>query len=464
MRRCFLSGIGGSGMSALAQILQSRGWAVAGSDRSHDRAETPEKFSRLQAAGIVLAPQDGSGLRAGTDCLIVSSAVEEDTPDVQAARRLGISVRKRAEVLAEMFNMSPVSIGVAGTSGKSTITAMAGWILQAADMSPTIVNGAAMRNFTSPDYLGNAVAGKADIFVAEIDESDGSIALFHPAIAVVSNITVDHKPIEILRDLFSAFGRQTKNTLVLNLDDAESVGMMPEITPASIKTFSLSDRGADFYASDIVPDGYGVAFIMQALGEKIPVELAVPGRHNVANALAATAAAVAAGVEITAAAQALSQFAGISRRFEIVGEARGVTVIDDFAHNPEKIAATLQTLHEQPGRVLAVFQSHGFGPTKLMRAALVKMFARELHAGDMLVMPEIYYAGGTASRDISAADIIADIRQTGEKSAHFIPARGEIIKFLTANAKEGDRIVIMGARDDTLPSFARNILSALCNS
>jgi UDP-N-acetylmuramate--alanine ligase len=188
--------------------------------------------------------------------------------------------------------------------------------------------------------------------------------------------------------------------------------------------------------------------------------LKVPGRHNVANALAALAASSVADVPLRGAAAALAGFQGTRRRFETVGAAGGVTVIDDFAHNPDKITATLRTLHEKPGRVWAVFQPHGFGPTKLMRAGLVETFASELRSDDVLVMPEIYYAGGTAAKDISAKDIIGDVAGRGKK-AEFIARRADIPAFLAANAGQGDRIIVMGARDDTLPAFAREILRAL---
>lgn len=455
-KTCFLCGIGGSGMSALALLLRARGWNVRGSDRSRDRGETPDKFAALERQGFQLYSQDGTGV-AGADVLIVSSAVEDTIPDVRAAKEKGIPIRKRADMLAEMFNAADISIGIAGTSGKSTTTAMTGWILSQAGKNPTVANGAHMANFNG----ANAVAGGAGAFVAEVDESDGSIALFSPVVAVVTNISLDHKPMAELERLFGEFIRRSK-TAIVNLDQST---LPPFALPpmgggngrgGEVITFSLVNPQADFFADNIQPSPNGVSFTVKS----VPVTLRVPGRHNVANALAAMAAAEAAGVNLQDAARVLGEYRGIKRRFEIVGTANGVTVIDDFAHNPDKIAATLRTLHEQPGRVLAFFQPHGFGPTKLMRVDLVATLGQELAKDDILFMPEIYYAGGTATRDISSADIVADVIRHG-KQALFYPTRPETGMQLAALARPGDRIVIMGARDDTLPAFANDVLNKL---
>lgn len=435
-KTCFLCGIGGSGMSALAALLQSRGWIISGSDRSRDRGETPEKFAAMAARGFRLFPQDGSGVTEGTDLLIVSSAVEDSIPDVRAAREKGVPIKKRAEVLAGLFNAAPVSIGIGGTSGKSTVTAMTGWILSRAGKDPAVVNGACMANFDGT----NCVPGQGP-FVAELDESDGSIALFNPSIAVVTNISLDHKPLAELEALFGAFKKRAGSVV--------SEGPQP-------LSFMLSNPDMEFSARDVEPRPDGVLFTVRG----VPVTLRVPGRHNVANALAAVAAAYAAGVDTGIAAAALADYRGIKRRFEFVGVKNGITVIDDFAHNPDKIAATLRTLHEQPGRVIAVFQPHGFGPTKLMRADLVKTFAAELAEQDILLMPEIYYAGGTAQKDISSRGIAEDICMAG-KNAEFFDRRADIIPRIAALAAPRDRVVVMGARDDTLPAFASAILSAL---
>lgn len=461
-KSCFLCGIGGSGMSALAAVLLAHGWKVSGSDRSRDRGETPDKFALLESLGVQLHPQDGSGVVPGLGMVVVSSAVEETVPDIQSARRHNIPVRKRAEVLADLFNRAGLSIAVGGTSGKSTTTAMTGWILHHAGKVPTIVNGALMTNFQSGGgSLGNAVIGGEDICVAEVDESDGSIAFFKPGVSVLTNVSLDHKSMEELRGLFGDYLARATRAAVLNFDDAETRALAAR-TSAPVLSFSLTDTAARFYASSIAPDGDGVRFRVHdgAAGTSTDVVLPVPGRHNVSNALAAIAASSVAGVTLGQAAAALREYQGLRRRFEHVGVRNRIAVIDDFGHNPDKIAATLETLHERPGRVWAIFQAHGFGPTKLMRAGLVDTFASLLRPGDTLLMPEIYYAGGTATKDISAADIVRDVAERG-KGARFFEKRTDIIPYLRAEAAPGDRIVILGARDDTLPAFARDILAAL---
>lgn len=459
-KSCFLCGIGGSGMSALAQMLLAQGWQVSGSDRSRDKGDTPEKFEAIEAQGIKLYPQNGTGLAAGMDMLVVSSAVENTIPDVKAAKDLDIPVRKRAEVLADLLNSAPLSIAVGGTSGKSTVTAMTGWILDKTGKNPTIVNGAVMMGFHDRAGLGNAVIGGADVFVAEVDESDGSIAYFKPSVAVLTNISLDHKPLPELRGLFNNYLKEAKQNVVINLDDPESAALAA--TDRRALTFALDNRTARFQAHDIKPLDDGVAFevLDKARMESAAVRLHVPGRHNVANALAAIAAASVAGVPLKSAAAALGEYRGTRRRFEIMGAKAGVTVIDDFAHNPDKIAATLQTLHEKPGRVWIVFQPHGFGPTKLMRAGLTETFGKALNDNDVLVMPEIYYAGGTTTKDISSADIVRDVAAAG-KQAQFIASRNDIPSYLASHVKPGDRVIVMGARDDTLPAFARSILAAI---
>src|SRR3954451_9001261 len=216
LRDYFFCGVGGSGMTPLALIVQAKGGRVGGSDRALDQGRNTERFDFLRSRGVLLHPQDGSGMRSSGQILVTSAAVEETIPDVQAARRIGATVTTRAKLLAELFNASALSVGVAGTSGKSTTVGMIGWILHRAGRSPTIMNGADMKNFTGDGSpVASARVGEGDIFVSEVDESDGSIALFTPRIAVVNNISLDHKSLDELRALFSGFIAKAE-TMVLN--------------------------------------------------------------------------------------------------------------------------------------------------------------------------------------------------------------------------------------------------------
>src|SRR6266478_7922520 len=227
----FFCGVGGSGMTPLALIVQARGGRVEGSDRALDQGRNTERFDFLRARGVALHPQDGSGVRRASQILVTSAAVEETIPDVQAARRIGAAVTTRAKLLAELFNASALSVGVAGTSGKSTTVGMIGWILHRAGKNPTIMNGADMKNFAATDSpFASARIGEGGTFVSEVDESDGSIAFFEPRIAVVNNISLDHKSLDELRTLFRGFVAKAQ-TVVLNLPTAETGALLVGLKP-----------------------------------------------------------------------------------------------------------------------------------------------------------------------------------------------------------------------------------------
>lgn len=456
----FFCGIGGSGMLPLAFLLKARGARILGSDRARDQGRSADKFAFLEAQGFALFPQDGSGVDA--DCtMVASAAVEESVPDIAAARAKGARIMLRAELLSALFNAAQTRIGVAGTSGKSTVTGMIGHILSVAGRNPTIVNGAVMNNLASADApFASARIGDPGLFVAEVDESDGSIARYRPSIAVVNNIALDHKSMEELRALFGDFARKA-DRCVLNLDNGETAALVGALPPEVSTAWSLKKKSADLMARDIVPAVDGIAFTAAAKGgPRAPVQLGVPGRHNVANALAALGAAMAVGVPLGEAAAALSSFRGIRRRLETIGVARGITVIDDFAHNPDKIAATLAALHEFPGRLLVLFQPHGFGPLKLMGKELIATFAKAMAAGDVLIMPEPVYYGGTADRSVTSIDIVTGVVAAGGRAECF-ETRAEGGARLLDLAEPGDRIVVMGARDDTLSDFARDLLAQI---
>jgi UDP-N-acetylmuramate--alanine ligase len=317
-----------------------------------------------------------------------------------------------------------------------------------------------MKNFATRDALfASALVGTGDAFVSELDESDGSISLFSPTIAVLNNVSLDHKSMDELRALFSDFVGKAK-VAVLNLDNAETAALAKRHDGKAL-TYSLS-AGADFGGDDIAPKPFGVSFtaIDGGSGARANVALKMPGRHNVSNALAAIAAATAAGVALEVAAKALSSFEGVKRRLEFAGEAGGVVVIDDFGHNPDKIAASLKTLHEFPGRLLVMFQPHGFGPLKKMKEEFIACFAAELGRDDVLLMPEPVYFGGTVDRTVGSEDIVAGVVARG-RTARAFSTRAECGDALLAEARTGDRIVVMGARDDTLSEFASDLVNRL---
>jgi UDP-N-acetylmuramate--alanine ligase len=455
----FFSGIGGSGMLPLASIVRAGGARVAGSDRSLDAGRTPHKFDYLRSLGIQLFPQDGSGLQDGMT-LVTSAAVEATVPDVVRAKELGLPHLTRPEFLAGLLNSAQRSVAVGGTSGKSTVTGMIGWILHAGHRQPTVMNGAVMKNFVTPSApFASALVGDPELFVSEVDESDGSIALYQPEIAVLTNISLDHKEMDELRSLFAHFlGRARK--AVLNLDDPETRALSETVPADKVIGYGFDSPGADFMGKDLqlLPDG--VSFALEAEGSRHEVRLAVPGRHNASNALGAIVAARSLGVRLEDAVIAVGRFEGLKRRLETVGEASGVTVIDDFAHNPDKIAATLATLRAQPGRLLIMFQPHGYGPLAKMGDQLAASFADGMVPDDRLYLPDPVYQGGTVEK-VRGSDWLADkVREAGRQAEH-IAERRRIGDALVAQAKPGDRILVMGARDDTLIDFARELVERL---
>jgi UDP-N-acetylmuramate--alanine ligase len=454
----FFSGIGGSGMLPLASIVRASGAKVAGSDRSLDAGRTPHKFDYLRSLGIQLFPQDGSGLQEGM-ILVTSAAVEDTVPDVVRAKELGLTHLTRPQFLAQLLNDAQRSVAVGGTSGKSTVTGMIGWILHANHRQPTVMNGAVMKNFVTPSApFASALVGDPELFVSEVDESDGSISLYHPEIAVLTNISLDHKELDELRSLFAGFLLSTRKA-VLNLDDPETRALA-EAVPEKVIGYGFDSPAAAFKGRDLRQEAGGVMFALEAESGRHEVQLQVPGRHNASNALAAIAASRALGVSIEDAIAALARFEGLRRRLETVGEAGGVTVIDDFAHNPDKIDATLATLRAQPGRLLIMFQPHGYGPLTKMGEELAESFGNGMAPDDRLYLPDPVYHGGTVER-VRGSDWLAEAVSGRERHAEHIAERDEIGDALVAEARPGDRILVMGARDDTLIDFARELLEKL---
>ena len=454
-------------MLPLATILKGLGAEVAGSDRSFDQGRTPAKFAWLERQGFALHPQDGSGMTSAEQILVASAAVEDTIPEVVRASELGAARVSRAQLLAHLFNASPVSLAVGGTSGKSTVTGMLGHILHRAGRNPTIMNGAVMKNFVSPDTpFASARVGRGGVFVSEVDESDGSIALYRPTISVLLNVSLDHKSMDELRTLFGDFVAAGERA-VLNIDDPEVRTLAnrcddpvtfaiehPEAMVGSVSSSIREDR-----------EGIGATLLDRREDRELALRIAMPGRHNLANALAAIAAATAAGISTAQAVDALASFTGLARRFHVVGtSASRITVIDDFGHNPEKVRATLSTLKVHPGRVIAFFQPHGYGPLRQMGAELAQVFAQDLSGEDIVVLCDPVYFGGTVDRSQGSERIVDLVRDAGENdcpTARYLPTREECANWIAETARPDDRIVVMGARDDTLSQFARDLLARL---
>jgi UDP-N-acetylmuramate--alanine ligase len=462
-RPWFFCGIGGSGMLPLALILKGLGATIAGSDRSRDQGRSAAKFAWLESEGFQLYPQDGSGVTSPDQVLVASAAVEDTVPEVVRATALGCERMSRAQLLAALFNAAPRGIAVGGTSGKSTVTGMIGWILTATDRDPTIMNGAVMKNFVAPDApFASARVGNGGVFVSEVDESDGSIALYRPKVAVLGNVSLDHKSLEELRTLFGDFLAAAK-VAVVNQDDVESAALAPRAS--ELLTFGIESTDAMI---GIVPgsvvqwaDAIEARVLDRRDGAEHQLVVQQPGRHNLYNALAALAGCAALGVPLGEAVAALGSFAGLARRFDVLGAtASDITVIDDFGHNPDKVSATLATLKAHPGRVIAFFQPHGYGPLRQMGAELAEVFARKLSGEDVVILCDPVYFGGTVDRTQGSERVVELIRAGGAQ-AEYVPSREACADRIAELAQPGDRIVVMGARDDTLTTFATELLQRL---
>jgi len=439
-------GAAGAGVSALAQIHLMSGGAATGSDRAFDQGKAQELKRKLESLGLAVFPQDGSALGSGHAYAVASAAVEADNPDLAKAKALGLPVKQRADQLAEHVKKHK-TIAVAGTSGKSTVAAMIFEILHKSGRSPSIIAGGELNFLKSQGRVGNAFAGSSDLLVVEADESDGTLVKYEPWLGVVLNVSKDHKEVGDILAMFETFKRHSASLIAHEARGLES------LRPGSA-TFGI--ESGDVRAEGLSATATGSRFTIR--GE--PFEVPAPGRHNVENAVAAAAACLRAGVPLKEASRALATFQGVARRFERVGGSRDVDVVDDFAHNPAKVRAALEAAHLRPGRVLAVFQLHGYAPARFLKNDFVKAFSDCLAPGDILWMPEIYYAGGSVTRDISAEDVVRAVAASGH-DARFSQRRPDIVGAVAKEARAGDLILVMGARDPSLPAFAREILSAL---
>jgi UDP-N-acetylmuramate--alanine ligase len=459
----FFCGIGGSGMMPLAQILKGMGHEVGGSDRSHDQGRTPDKFDWLERNGFNLFPQDGSGITSADQTLIASTAVEDTVPEMARATELGVNRISRADALSALFNNAGYSVAIAGTSGKSTVTAMAGWVIAAQDFNPTIMNGAVMKNFRTEDNpYASAVVGRPELFISEVDESDGSIQLYQPTIGVLLNVSLDHKSMAELRELFGEF-LQVSAARVVNFDNEEARRLADDLP--GVTSFAIDAQAADISVKpkSIEQTSYGLRAIVldNETGEEHSLTLAMPGIHNLSNALAAIAVAKTASIAVGDAVEALADFDGLARRYDVIGVTdSNITVIDDFGHNPEKCAATLRTVKATEGRVIAFFQPHGYGPLKQMGEELAQTFMRELGPDDVVIMCDPVYFGGTVDRSEGTEQLIGSMIKSGRRAEYFAKRETCAIRMIDI-AEPDDRIVIMGARDDTLTDFAKSLIERL---
>lgn len=434
-------------MSALAQIAAAQ-HTVTGSDRAWTPDSKSPLFKKLSHNQIKLFPQDGTGITSETDYVIYSTAIEKENPDLIQADKLKTKQIHRAAFLAECVQEKEL-IAIGGTSGKSTITGMVGVMLEELGVSPSVINGGEIKNFDTDKTLGNAKAGNGNTFVIESDESDGSLNQFFPTLALISNISKDHKPLEELIPLFIQFANQTKETLILN-QDCSQIRQLDWPQKKQL-TYGIT-QPADVMAKEIQLALTGSSFKVN----KVEFKLHVPGEHNISNALGAITLGKSLGFSEQEIAPALEKFQGIKRRLDPIPSSNGQTVFDDFAHNPKKIQASLDTLRPHTKKIIAIFQPHGYGPTRFLFDEFVDVFAQNLRKEDELILLPIFDAGGTATRDISSEDLADAINQKN-RFAQTVESREALIKELGNKIQKDETVVVMGARDPSLTDLCNQI-------
>lgn len=447
------SGIAGAGMNPLAQLMRSRGHRVQGSDRSLDQGKHQALAARLRRLGIDLRPHDGTAVGAGIDRFVYSTAVEADTPEIRAARALGMDLVPRPALLAEVVNGGRPGVAIAGTSGKSTITAMLGWLLRESGLPATVIGGAGLaREGASSCFMAGPASG---VVVVEACESDGTLVGYEPTMGVVHNISRDHAELEALRAQFGAFARNCTRLLV-NARCPEAAALGRRLQGISYGVASDADAGLEVVS--VGPDR--ARGILKLAAGALMLDVPQPGLHNLENAAAAAMVAVELGIDPDEVTGLLALFPGVSRRFEVVGVTpSGIRVVDDYAHNGEKLRAALTTAQAGLGRVIAVFQPHGFGPARFLRPELKTLLPAILRIEDRFCYAEIFYAGGTVARDISSRALAEDlpaVLRAGYAADHDAARRWAV-----AEARPGDTVLVMGARDPDLPRLARSIYESL---
>lgn len=446
--------VAGSGMSALAQVLKYKNNEIYGTDRNFDQGKDLKNKKALEEIGIKIYPQNGSMLDKDFSVLYTSTAVEDTILDVKRAKELNIPIKKRSDLLAEVFSSYKYNIAVGGTSGKSTVTAMIGYILDKANKKPLVINGALLKNYENQKGIPNVILNDGEYCVIEADESDGSIEKYTPYISVVNNITLDHKSIEELQQLFGDFVAKGKSGAVINKDNENSEPIL-NLNPHTL-TFSIKDKTADFYAEKItpVPDGTKYTY------NKKSYKLNLIGAFNVANAMCAVACCSLLGIKPEDSCKILEDFLGAKRRLEVLGKTNDITVIDDFAHNPDKVAASMSALKSYKGRLILMFQPHGFSPMRLMGKEIMDSFIEAMSEDDILLLPEIFFAGGTVKKDISSLDLV-NYAKRHNVNARYFATRDELKDYILEIARKNDRIVLMGARDNSITDMGFELLEKL---
>ena len=443
-RRIHFVGVGGIGMSGIAEVLNNLGYEVSGSDLR--RSAITE---RLEGLGVRVFDRHDPGNVDDCHVVVRSSAVKNDNPEVIAARDLGIPVIPRAEMLAELMRMKH-GVAVAGSHGKTTTTSLLAGIFDRSGLDPTVVVGGKLNSVGT-----NAVLGRGEWMVAEADESDGSFLHLSPTISIVTNIDPEHLDhYGDLQTLYAAFLEFINKipfygAAILCLDHPAIQALLPQVTKRYV-TYGFTSQ-ADFQATDVVIGDGSSRFSVQKGQEYLgPIHMQIPGRHNVLNALAATAASLEAGIPFAVVQQALNDFQGVQRRFSIRGLVAGVTVVDDYAHHPAEIRATLAAARESYGRrIVAIWQPHRYSRT----AELREDFMRAFNDCSMVLVMDVYAAGEQPIDGVDAPSLVRELKHHGHKGAHYTPDGPAVMKLVRSSTRKGDVVITLGAGDVTRLSY-----------
>ena len=443
-RTVHFTGIFGSGMSALAQYLRFQGITVSGSDRLVASVDTVYIRQSLEDLGCAIGNQDGSCIDAVADAVCVSTAIEDSNPDIAAARARGLPIVHRSDLLAAII-ATKKAIVVAGTSGKSTVTAMIFEFLTACGKSPSLISGASLRRLEKQGLIGNAYSGASDILVVEADESDGTLVKYRPDVSVFLNISKDHKTTEEIKKLFEILASQSHWT-ASNANDPILVSLPTSVRFGRGSSASWRSDYELLLPTSVKLFCYGTEY-----------HLPLPGNHNLENLYAALCVCDHFGCERSELANAVKNYQGVARRFSVTETWQKVHIVDDYAHNPAKIAAVTSAARGLSERIVAVYQPHGFGPTRFLKDDYIETFRTAFRQQDSLYLLPIYYAGGTVQKDISSEDIIHGLGSISFR-AQVAKDRDDLLTKLKTDAKSGDCVLIMGARDPSLPALVKKIV------
>jgi UDP-N-acetylmuramate--alanine ligase len=438
IKHIHLVGIGGTGMSGIAELLLNLAYKVSGSDLV--KTDVTERLAGL--GGQISIGHDAACVE-GADVVVYSSAVRRENVEIVEAHKRGIPVIPRAEMLAELMRMKR-GIAVGGAHGKTTTTWLVGLVMASAGLDPTIIVGGRLKAIGT-----NAKLGGGNYIVAEADESDGSFLRLSPTLAVITTIDEEHldhySGIDAIKESFVEFANKVPfyGAAIVCLDEENIQSVIPRIERRVI-TYGFSQQ-ADVRGTDVSPDGISVTFNVSLRDAKLgSVLLRTPGDHNIFNALAAVAVGLELDIPFPAISEGISQFTGISRRLEVKGEASGITFIDDYAHHPTEIMATLATIKAIWGRrIIALLQPHRYTRTR----ALWEKLGRSFYDADTVVVTSIYAAGEEPIPGVTAELIAKAALRSGHRGVRFLPARDESVQYLTATAGRGDIVVTLGAGD-----------------